>query len=78
MSLQLLLLEMIKYSLKWSHYSLNSHFEWEKLSVDDFWMKTWEREFESQRKKKPQIPRLIQDLMIYFILHDCFIGKSQS
>ena len=57
MSLQLLLFEMIKYSLKWSHYSLNSHFEWEKLSFDDFLVTTWEWKGESKRKKKPQIPR---------------------
>ena len=49
---QLILLEMMKYSLKWSHYSLNTHFEWEKLTFDDFLVTTWEREVESQRKKE--------------------------
>ena len=47
---------MTKFSLKRSHYSLNTHFEWEKLSIDDFLMTTWEREVDSQGKKKPQIP----------------------
>jgi hypothetical protein len=49
---------MTKFSLKRSHYSLNTPFEWEKLSFDDFSMTTWEREVESQRKKKPKIPQL--------------------
>ena len=55
---KLILFLMMKYLLKWSHYSLNTHFEWEKLTFDDFLVTTWEREVESQRKKKPQIPRL--------------------
>ena len=55
--MQLILFKMMKFSLKRSHYSLNTPFEWEKLSFDDFLMMTWEREVESQRRKKPQIPR---------------------
>ena len=56
---QLISFEIMKYSLKWSHYSLSTHFEWEKLSFDDFLVTTWEQEVESQRKNKPQIPPLI-------------------
>ena len=56
---QYTLFEMMKYSLKWSHYSLGTHFEWDKLSFDDFLVTTWEREVESQRKNIPQIPHLI-------------------
>ena len=36
---------------KWSHHSLNTHFEWEKMSFDDFLVTTWEREVNSQKKK---------------------------
>ena len=36
---------------------LNPHFEWKKVSFDDFLVTTWEQENESQRKKEPQIPR---------------------
>ena len=35
-------------------------FERKKVSFDDFFMTTWERENESERKKEPQIPRLSQ------------------
>ena len=31
--------------------------EWKKVSVDEFFMTTWERENESERKKEPQILR---------------------
>ena len=47
----------MKFSLKTINCSLNTHFEWEKLSFDDFLMTTWEPEVDSQRKKKPKIPR---------------------
>ena len=47
---------MAKFLLKRSHYSLNAHFEFEKVSLDDFLMTTWMWEVKSQRKKKPQIP----------------------
>ena len=36
-------------------------FERKNLSFDDFLMTTWERENKSERKKKPQIPRLYND-----------------
>ena len=39
------------------HFVLNPHFEWKRVSFDYFLMTTWKRENESQRKKKPQIPR---------------------
>ena len=56
---QLLLFKMVKLSLKQSHYSLNTHFEWEKLSFVDFLLTTSKRQVESKRKKKPQIPRRV-------------------
>ena len=62
------LFKMMKISLKGHHYSLNTHFDWEKLSFDYFLMTTWEREVESQRKKKPQIPSLIHQFYIYITL----------
>ena len=63
----------MKYLLKWSHYSLNTHFEWEKLSFDDFLMMTWEREDKSQIKKNPQIPHLSVSLVKTNI--DLFVVK---
>ena len=43
---------------KTTSFILNHHFEWKKLSFDDFLMTTWEQENESQRKNKSQIPPL--------------------
>ena len=37
-----------------------------KVSFDDFFMVTWEREKESERKKEPQIPRLNHFLIMKF------------
>ena len=48
----------MKFLLKWPHYYLNPHCEWEKFSFDDFLMMTWQQEVESQRKKEAQIPHL--------------------
>ena len=47
---QLWLFKMIKFSLKQHHFLLNFHFEWKKVSFEDFLVTTWERENESQRK----------------------------
>ena len=41
-------------SVEWKRY----HFEQNKLSFDDFLMTTWEQE--NERKKEPQISRLIR------------------
>ena len=41
---QILSFKMMKFLQEQSHYSLNSHFEWKKMSFDDFLMMTWERE----------------------------------
>ena len=45
-------------SLKWWSFHPIPLFEWKKVSFDDFFMTTWARENESERKKEPQIPRL--------------------
>ena len=47
---------------KTKSFLLNTHF-WLR-----FFMTTWEREVESQRKKKPQIPSLIHQFYIYITL----------
>ena len=47
---------------KTKSFLLNTHF-WLR-----FLMTTWEREVESQRKKKPQIPSLIHQFYIYITL----------
>ena len=54
--MQLILFKMMKLSLKRSHYSLNTPFEWEKMSFDDFLMTTWDQEVKSKKRKNPQIP----------------------
>ena len=61
---------MIKFSLKWWWLHSNSFFEQNKLSFDDFLMMTWVRENESERKKEPEILRLIGCwLTIFFANH---------
>ena len=61
---QFILFKMTKFSLKWWWFHLNFFFEQKKLPFDDFLMTTWEQENESKRKKKPQIPRLIEVLFL--------------
>ena len=55
---------MIEKTMKSFYWKLY-HFEQKKLSFDDFLMTTSERENESERKKEPQIPRLIYLFNIY-------------
>ena len=49
---QLLLFQMMKFSLIRSHYSLNTHFEWEKLSLDDFLMSKSKKSRAKEKEKK--------------------------
>ena len=48
-----------RYTTDWEQNFVETlQFGTKKLSFDDFLMTTWNGENESQRKKKPQIPRL--------------------
>ena len=43
------LFQMIKFSLKWLHYALNSHFDWKMTSFDNFW---WRHESKTQIREQ--------------------------